>query len=79
MDRAFRTIVDGFGRSVVDAAAMCSTTPARQLGLSRFGVIAQGAVADVVVLDRAFRVERTFIGGQEVYGPGSTASPGRLR
>jgi N-acetylglucosamine-6-phosphate deacetylase len=67
MDGAFRTIVHGFGRSVVDAAVMCSTTPARELALSDFGVIAAGAVADVVVLDRAFRVERTFIEGKEVY------------
>jgi N-acetylglucosamine-6-phosphate deacetylase len=66
MDRAFRTIVSSFGGSLVEAAIMCSTTPARELGLTGFGVIAEGSVADLVVLDRAFRVVRTFIGGEEV-------------
>ena len=68
MDRAFRTIVTRLGSSVVEAATMCSTTPARELGLTGFGVIAVGAVADLVVLDRGFRVMRTFIGGEQV-GP----------
>jgi N-acetylglucosamine-6-phosphate deacetylase len=66
MDRAFRTIVARFGGSVVEAATMCSTTPARELGLTGFGVIAAGAMADLVVLDRGFRVVRTFIGGEPV-------------
>ena len=56
MDRAFRNIVTSFGGSLVDAAILCSTTPARALGLSGFGVLAEGAAADLVVLDRAFRV-----------------------
>jgi N-acetylglucosamine-6-phosphate deacetylase len=68
MDRAFRTVVTRFGSSVVEAATMCSTTPARELGLTGFGVIAVGAMADLVVLDRGFRVVRTFIGGEQV-GP----------
>jgi len=65
MDRAFRNIVTGFGGTLVDASLLCSTTPARALGLSGFGVIADGAAADLVVLDRGFRVVRTFIGGRE--------------
>jgi N-acetylglucosamine-6-phosphate deacetylase len=73
MDRAFRTIVDRFGQSLVDAARMCATTPARQLNLNGFGVIAEGAVADVAVLDREYRVVRTFIDGEEVYRSGATA------
>ncbi|MBI4887849.1 MAG: N-acetylglucosamine-6-phosphate deacetylase, partial [Acidobacteria bacterium] len=67
MDRAFRTIVDLFGLSVVDAAVLCSTSPARELGLTGFGVIARDCVADVVVLDRAFRIMRTFVDGGEIY------------
>ena len=65
MDRAFRNVVTRFGGSLVDAALLCSTSPARALGLSGFGVLADGAAADVVVLDRAFRVVHTFIGGRE--------------
>jgi N-acetylglucosamine-6-phosphate deacetylase len=67
MDRAFRNIVTRFDMSITDAATMCSTTPARTLGLTGFGVIAEGNKADFVVLDRAFRVVRTFIGGEQVY------------
>src|SRR6185312_804579 len=66
MDRAFRTIVTRFGSSIVEASTMCSTTPARELGLTGFGVIAPGVTADLVVLDRGFRVIRTFIGGEQV-------------
>lgn len=70
MDRAFRAIVARFECSIVEAAALCSMTPARQLGLAGFGFIAEGAVADLVVLDRGFRVVRTFIDGREVYRSG---------
>ena len=66
MDGAFRTIVTRLGGSLVEAATMCSTTPARELGLTGFGVIAVGAMADLVVLDRGFRVVRTFVGGEQV-------------
>jgi N-acetylglucosamine-6-phosphate deacetylase len=71
MDRAFRTIVNRFGRSVIDAAMMCATTPARQLGLHGLGVIAADAIADVVVVDRDCRVVHTFVAGQEVYRSGA--------
>ena len=67
MDRAFRTIVSAFGLSIVDAATLCASTPARELGLTGFGVIARDAVADLVVLDRAFRVRHTFIDGHVAY------------
>jgi N-acetylglucosamine-6-phosphate deacetylase len=67
MDAAFRQIVTAFGGSVVEAATLCSTTPARELGLTGFGVIAPGATADLVVLDRALNVTRTLIGGEQVY------------
>jgi N-acetylglucosamine-6-phosphate deacetylase len=67
MDRAFKTIVTVFGFTVAEAATLCSTTPARELGLWDFGVIAEDAYADLVVLDRGFRVVRTFVGGREVY------------
>jgi N-acetylglucosamine-6-phosphate deacetylase len=68
MDRAFRTIVTGFGLSPVDAALLCSTTPARELGLTGFGVVARDCVADIAVLDRGFSVVRTYIDGEQVYG-----------
>jgi N-acetylglucosamine-6-phosphate deacetylase len=75
MDRAFRAIVTNFGGSLVEAVTMCSTTPARQLGLTGFGAIAEGAVADLVVLDRSFCVLRTFIGGEEDWGQPAGLTP----
>jgi N-acetylglucosamine-6-phosphate deacetylase len=64
MDRAFAKLVRAMGVSLVDAAAVCATTPARALGLKDVGVIAKGAIADLAVLDHDFRVTHTFIGGK---------------
>lgn len=74
MDRAFRMAVTAFGQSVAEAAAICSTTPARLLGLTGFGVLAPGAVADVTVLERGFRVARTFVDGQQVWAAQRTGA-----
>ena len=67
MDRAFRNLVRRFGMPMVDAAALCSTTAARELGLDGVGAIERGAIADLVVLDRDFNVSRTFVDGRQVY------------
>ena len=67
MDRIFATLVTRCGASPVDAAAMCALTPARQLGLVGHGVIAEGAVADLVVLGPAFDVRYTLVAGRVVY------------
>ena len=42
---------------------MCSGTQAAELGLSGQGVIAPGALADLVVLDRQLEVVTTYVGG----------------
>ena len=73
MDRAFQTIVNTFGFSVVEACLMCATTPAKELGLAGFGLLAEGASADVVILDRQFNIVRTLIDGVEVYRTGADA------
>jgi N-acetylglucosamine-6-phosphate deacetylase len=67
MDRIFRTLVTAAGLPLVDAVVLCATTPARELALQGHGVIAPGAVADLTVLDRDFRVLRTYVGGKLVY------------
>ena len=67
MDRAFRMLVERIGLSLVDASALCSTTPARELGLVGHGVLRPDAVADLVILDADFRVVQTYVGGQRVY------------
>ena len=63
MDRAFAKLTSEIGLSLSDAATVCSTTPARVLGLHGFGLIAPGAIAELVVLDRDLRVVQTWIGG----------------
>ncbi len=70
MDRVFRTLVGPVGVSLVDAATVCATTPARELGLAGHGVLAVGAAADLVVLDAELRVEQTYVGGELVYSRG---------
>ena len=67
MDRAFAKLVTVVGLSLVDAAVACSTTPARELQLHGLGVIAPGATADLVVMDRQLNVVRTYIGGRLVW------------
>ncbi|HTI38256.1 MAG TPA: N-acetylglucosamine-6-phosphate deacetylase [Vicinamibacterales bacterium] len=71
MDRAFATLTGSAGLSLSDAATVCATTPARALGLQGFGVLAAGAIADLAVLDRQFRVVQTWIAGNLVYSEGS--------
>jgi N-acetylglucosamine-6-phosphate deacetylase len=68
MDRAFRTLVKAMGFSLIEAAHMCATTPARELALAGLGVIAPGATADLVVLDSDLNVVETYIGGVGVIG-----------
>jgi N-acetylglucosamine-6-phosphate deacetylase len=67
MDRAFAALASTVGVSLVDAAAMCATTPARELGLQGLGVIAPGSKADLAVLDASFRVRQTWLGGVMVF------------
>ena len=70
MDRAFQTLVGPVGISLVDAATICATTAARELGLVGYGVLAPDAVADLVVLDANFLVVQTYLGGDLVYARG---------
>ena len=64
MDRVFRVLTGVCGLGIVDAVHLCSTTPARELGLAGLGVIAPGAIADLVVLGPQFTVRQTYIAGE---------------
>ena len=75
MDRAFEVLVAQVGLSLVDAATICATTPARELGLVGYGILAVGSAADLVVLDSRVSVVQTYIGGQLVYARNTAASP----
>ncbi len=63
MDSAFRTLVNRLGLPVFEAARMCATTPAAELGLVDRGSIALGLAADLVVLGPDLDVRQTYIGG----------------
>lgn len=67
MQGAFAKLCAEIGLSLTDAAIVCSTTPARALGLQGFGVLAPGAAADLVVMDRSFRVVQTWVAGALAY------------
>jgi N-acetylglucosamine-6-phosphate deacetylase len=78
MDEAFRRLTGLMGVSTVDAATMCATTPARELGLVGHGVLAEGAAADLVVLDRVGSVVQTYVSGRLAFArrsPEGTGAP----
>ena len=74
MDRVFEVLVAQVGLSLVDAATVCATTPARELGLVGYGLLVAGGVADLVVLDSQLSVVQTYIGGQLVYARNTATS-----
>jgi len=67
MDQVVRFLVTRVGLSMNEAVRLCSTTPAEELGLRGFGVIAKDAIADLVVLDKDLVVRQTYIAGRLVY------------
>jgi len=67
MDRVFQLLVGQVGLSMIDAATVCATTAARELGLVGHGVIAVDAAADLTVLDANLAVVQTYVAGQLVY------------
>ena len=67
MDRALRNLLH-LGLSLERAATRCATLQADYLGLKERGRLAPGAVADVVVVDRAGRLQAVFLEGRPVPG-----------
>jgi N-acetylglucosamine-6-phosphate deacetylase len=68
MDQAFAWLVRTLGVGLVEAATVCSTTPATALRLDGLGAIAVGATADIVVLNQDLQVVLTLIGGAVAAG-----------
>src|SRR5262249_46645945 len=71
MDRAFKLLVGRIRLPLVDAAMLCSPSPARGLGLAGQGELVPDAVADIVVLDAQFAVVQTYIAGRLIYSRGN--------
>lgn len=68
MDRAVRNALEMLGVDLPQALRMGSANPAKVLGLdNRKGQIEPGYDADMVLLDKEFDVEQTFIAGQSCY------------
>lgn len=63
LDRAVTNITQFAGWSLQQAIRLATLNPARVLGRSDIGVIAEGALADLVVLTREGKIQRTIING----------------
>jgi N-acetylglucosamine-6-phosphate deacetylase len=60
-------LVQRVGLQLIDAARMCSTTPAAAVQAVDCGSIAVGKWADLTVLTRGLTVARTYVGGDTSY------------
>lgn len=67
MSDVFARLVRDVGVPMVDAALMCATTPATSVGRLDLGRLVPGSHADIVILDRQWRVRETWIGGTRIF------------
>jgi N-acetylglucosamine-6-phosphate deacetylase len=67
LDRALRNLVTFAGVPLVDAVGTVTATPAAVLGLPDRGVVAPGAVGDLVLLTDTGEVVATVVGGEVAY------------
>jgi len=70
MDQAVRNLA-GLGASIEDAVTAATSVPASLVGRSDLGSLAEGCPADIVVLDDSLTVQRTLVGGTEVFARGT--------
>lgn len=73
LDRAVRNVVAAGGRPLAEVVAAVTSTPAALLGIPDRGVIAPGAVGDVVLLTPAGEVVATVVGGRVAHDARTTA------
>ncbi len=67
LNKAVKNMIDWTDVTINQAINMASLNPARVLGLGdKFGSIARGRCANLVVLDRDFRVVDTILKGKSV-------------
>jgi N-acetylglucosamine-6-phosphate deacetylase len=75
LDDALRNLLAVTGCALMDALPTVTTVPARLLGLTDRGVIAPGAVADLVVLGEGTEVVATVVAGRVATAAGPSAAP----
>jgi N-acetylglucosamine-6-phosphate deacetylase len=68
LDRAVRNLVEWLDLPPYEAIAAASASPARSMRMSETcGIIAPGAMADLVFLDADLRVRKTIVAGRVVF------------
>jgi N-acetylglucosamine-6-phosphate deacetylase len=67
LDRAVRNLVAWTGAPLADAVAAVTTTPAAVLGVPDRGIVAPGAVGDLVLLDPGGEVVATVVAGRVLH------------
>ncbi|MBV8818715.1 MAG: amidohydrolase family protein [Acidobacteriaceae bacterium] len=67
MDHMVRTMLQAGSASLPQVVRMASLTPAERAGIGdEVGSLEPGKRADIIILDDALRVERVFIGAEEL-------------
>ena len=66
---SFRNAIHLFHKDIATASEVCSTTPARLMGLNK-GEIAVNRDADLIILDSEFEILYTIAGGEVIYSIG---------
>ncbi|MDR1262748.1 MAG: N-acetylglucosamine-6-phosphate deacetylase [Oscillospiraceae bacterium] len=64
MRLSLRNMVTVVGVPIAEALPMYTSTPARLIGETQRGRLAEGMIADVVVLDRAFNIRAVWVSGK---------------
>lgn len=64
-DRLFRTMVRLAGVPIVEVSKMISATPAKVMGYSDRGVIAEGKRADLVIMDEELNIKNIILKGEK--------------
>ena len=68
MDQALRNVMEFAGLNLAEALPMLTRVPAASIGMGNSkGSLAPGFDADIVVLDQAYEVRMTIVGGKAVY------------
>jgi N-acetylglucosamine-6-phosphate deacetylase len=68
-----RTMVEKVNVPLHEATAMATDTPAHAVGLSPKGQLKVGCDADLVVISPELEVQRTFVGGVEIFNDAASA------
>lgn len=67
MDKVVKNMVNKIGIDIKDAIKMLTLNPAKVINDKERGIITQGAIANLVILDKELNVISTFIRGKKIY------------